>query len=116
MTAPCCRAVSELTTLLRLLSPDGAYAGVNYTYYGIDSDWFRPREQAENKMFDLPIGSNFTCQFDPSMTDPYRYIVLPGSFHTNDYLIWTIVRLSLRFVDCSLLFVVDSCSHGCGRG
>jgi len=81
--------------------------GLEHTgsYYGQDDVWYRPRDAAEERMFDHPENTSFVCQYDPQFTDSYRYVAEPGQFHTNDYLIWTIVMYAVGIPLCVLPFL-----------
>jgi len=72
------------------------------SYYGKFDVWYKPRENAEDKMFDHPVNSSFPCQYDPNFADGYRYIVEPGQFITESYLIWTIVMYAIGVPLCVL--------------
>jgi len=82
--------------------------GTSYTgsYYGKDDVWYRPRDAAEDKMYDHDVNTTFPCLYDPNFQNWYRYILEPGQFHTNDYLIWTIVMYAVGIPVCVLPFVI----------
>jgi len=82
--------------------------GTSYTgsYYGKDDVWYRPRDAAEEKMYDHDINTTFICQYDPQFLNIYRYINEPGQFHTNDYLIWTICMYAIGVPVCVLPLVI----------
>lgn len=46
-------------------------------------------------MYIYPVGTRFQCQYDPEFQDQYRYVLLPGQFRVEPYLIWTIVRCAV---------------------
>jgi len=75
------------------------------SYYGKYDVWHRPRETAEDKMYDHPVNTSFPCQYDPNIADGYRYIAEPNQFNTEAYYIWTIVMYAIGIPVCVLPFI-----------